>query len=69
MSEWIAVEDKLPPSGELVLVWQHMTGRCLREVTDYGTHIEWHDENNQLDDSELDITYWQFLPAPPQGDK
>lgn len=58
---WKEVAIELPPSGELVLVNQHMTGRCLRMRHDYGTHEVWHDENNNLDDSELEITHWSEI--------
>lgn len=62
---WVSVEDRLPELYELVLVFQDMTGICLRQLQGSVNETEWYDENNNYDDSELDITHWQPLPAAP----
>ena len=62
MKEWVKIEDELPPDGVLVLVYQDMTGKCLRSRSEEGN---WYDENNNFDDSELDITHWSYLLEDP----
>ena len=53
------VEDA--PEGELLLVFQQMTGFCLREKRGG----DWYDEHENFDDSELEITHWMNLPEHP----
>ncbi len=60
MCVWIDIKDELPPCGELVLVSQHLTGRCLRYLSDNGA---WYDEHDYHDDSELEIYYWHEIPS------
>ena len=60
--EWQPIETA--PDNELMLVWQEMTGICLREKRD----DDFWCENNFLDDSELEVTHWMPLPDPPESD-
>lgn len=62
MSKWTNLDESSPPTEQLVLVYQELTGHCLRALSEDGY---WYDENEDLDDSELFITHWaELLEAP-----
>ena len=64
--EWIDMKAMMPPSNELVLVNQQLTGRCLRYRMDTGdAEPDWFDENEEFDDSGLEITHWAKIPDAP----
>ncbi len=58
MSEWKPIEEA--PQDTLILVYQHMTGKCLRSYNGE----DWYDENEIWDDSELEITHFWSEPLP-----
>ncbi|MFN6189739.1 MAG: DUF551 domain-containing protein [Planctomycetia bacterium] len=62
MSEWISVSERLPESGDMVMVWN------------YGEHVlAWLNFTNNgtayfssKDDSNFEVTHWMPLPRPPE---
>ncbi len=59
MSNWSPINKKLlPPDNILILVKQNLTGVCLRKLI----CGEWYDENENIDDSELEIYEWAYIP-------
>ena len=75
MNKWISVEDKLPKSGQKVLVYINKHGEPLKQQTAiyerWSVYIDGVESNSGYDFSfvlqELQgyITHWQPLPSPP----
>ena len=68
MSEWISVEDRLPPPEVEVLWWNktaHQAGVSNWKYMSYcdDTTIEWGDAGNV---SIKNFTHWMPLPKPPE---
>ena len=60
-SEWISVEDVLPPLNTEVLVWVDDTYLDIAQLYQWSREeIRWDTYN------EGDVTHWQPLPNPPQ---
>ena len=63
MGEWIAVEYRLPESGQLVLA-------CGGNMGDFYTVCHWNSYKNWwqrgIEELSWSVTHWQPLPAPPQ---
>ena len=75
-SGWISVKDRLPEEGQDVLVWYHNSYdvACLQKVKPVKLQppqfnniemFEW----CFYDFEDVDVTYWQPLPAPPKEEK
>lgn len=79
MSEWISVEDRIPP--DLTPVWCSVNENILGifEIVDVGEGWLWadvysfyHDKGMWESESELNddyshITHWMPLPEPPEA--
>jgi hypothetical protein len=65
---WIRVEDRLPPSGESVLVWNGRwrgLGRCMTEWDDESER--WQDERSEfIEHLGPRVTHWCPLPESPK---
>lgn len=63
---WIDINEIHPPVDELVLVYQQVTGRCLRyRVVVDEPGLSWYDENHNYDDSGLEVAHWLPLAEEP----
>jgi hypothetical protein len=63
-SPWVSVKDRLPPSGEEVLLFdinsiRHLVLGWLRENKGYNKSM-WALSNGHVDDE--DITHWMIIP-------
>ena len=67
MSEWISIEDKLPPFDVEVLVYQPswkgepVTTSTLRAIDSSGYRFQFKNELNRYS-----VTHWMPLPEPPK---
>ena len=60
MSSRSVVATDPPKEGELVLVWDATYHRFgLRSLHN---RVDWYDENEDFDDSEIEFLYWWPLP-------
>ena len=66
VQEWISVEDRLPENGDTVLCFMKFGGQRLLQWDEasswwlgYGSGDDW---------QKVDVTHWQYLPAPPKGE-
>ncbi|MOA31070.1 hypothetical protein D3C78_1522080 [compost metagenome] len=61
MSEWISVEDRLPPEDQPVLCWCNDGDTEACEVASHHNSffIDW---SHEL----LPVTHWMPLPEPPE---
>ena len=73
MSEWIAVEQKLPPRGQYVL-WAQKDNRNFLDRVVEGYYDPWPNgmqfwRATRAPSTPLsltEVTAWQHLPAPPE---
>ena len=62
MSKWISVDERLPESGETVLVWNYGEhGFAWLNFTANGTAYF-----SSKDDKNFQVTHWMKLPKPPE---
>jgi len=70
MSEWISVEDRLPPIDTEVLVFSHgnMNVCSLIRPDEEMADVVWEDDYGYWDDDEgvAAVTHWMPLPKPPK---
>ena len=66
VQEWIAVDDRLPEHGDVVLCFMKFGGQHILlwdEASSwwlgYGSGDDW---------QKADVTHWQYLPQPPKGE-
>ena len=66
VQEWISVDDRLPENGDTVLCFMKFGGQRILlwdEASSwwlgYGSGDDW---------QKVDVTHWQYLPAPPKGE-
>lgn len=67
MSEWISVDDKLPPYDEWVMV--HHARMVAVALLCEATEDDWEGEDYWLDsyrNQVLGVTHWQPLPNKPE---
>ena len=57
MSEWISVEDRLPETGERVLIWKRQALEAVRYADK---------KFNRFGRSIDNATHWMPLPEPPK---
>ena len=58
-SQWISVDDRLPPKGEVVTTW----GGCSLPVPAYMNDGKWWDDCDEA--WTTGITHWKPLDKPP----
>jgi hypothetical protein len=64
MSEWISVEDRLPESGEKILVWCSVKGSWFSGFfTKYDDFVIWAIYEGSAISS--NVTHWMPPPEPP----
>lgn len=61
MSEWISVEERLPPEDQLVLCWCDDGDNAACEVSSHHNSF-FTDWTFEL----LPVTHWMPLPEPPK---
>lgn len=74
-SQWISVEDRLPPHDQVLLVWRPVDHKerpfhkeiIVGKMAHGSTSSVW--ANGMDYDIETHITHWMPLPSPPLSDK
>ncbi|MCA9327720.1 DUF551 domain-containing protein [Candidatus Saccharibacteria bacterium] len=69
-SEWVSVQDALPPTSRRVICWNANQG-CIEvcSLKPAGIKTDWPwvtDVNSPLGRSAFEITHWMPLPEPPE---
>jgi len=63
--EWFSVSERLPERGERVLAVTNGEP-FVATYFGYGHCTEWAGDCGWLVDDDANITYWMFLPEPPE---
>jgi hypothetical protein len=68
MSEWISVEDRLPPPWNVIVVWGP-NGLALASRSDAAsaTILDCNKTNGLGQNVDSEATYWMPLPEPPDA--
>lgn len=70
MSEWISVEERLPPNGEDVLCWyeyfRYGSYNCMFETYGIGYQYNGHWGGEVANGTRARVIAWMPLPKPPE---
>ena len=72
-NKWVPVEERLPPSGDDVLVFGLGVGFAGAGEVRLGTYWRdaktWSVGESEFREQDAEVTHWQPLPAPPSKSK
>ena len=73
MSEWISVEERLPPNGEDVLCWyeyfRYGSYNCIFETYGIGYQYNGHWSGEVANGTRARVIAWMQLPKPPKKEE
>ncbi|HEY5234557.1 MAG TPA: DUF551 domain-containing protein [Rhabdochlamydiaceae bacterium] len=64
MSQWIKIEDELPPKSERILTTDSDDGRI--QISTFDGRVFWNDDMESWDSPLSSVFAWQPLPEIPE---